>query len=164
MKTPRILAAALSVAVAGAAFATDTSTLVATRLGRDAAIVPGRWHRNFAKAKAYAEKNEIPFVAVWSNGESCPHCVKFEKCCNNSYFKNWMKTSGIVYWFGYSGDKEYGVDSSTDGAFHWTRGQDGRTSITKGGPLKNYPFVRVYWKKGKVEYAFAAMPYKITVR
>jgi hypothetical protein len=151
MKTPGILAAALSVAVAGAAFATDTSTLVATRLGRDAAIVPGRWHRNFAKAKAYAEKNEIPFVAVWSNGESCPHCVKFEKCCNNSYFKNWMKTSGIVYWFGYSGDKEYGVDSSTDGAFHWTRGQDGRTSITKGGPLKNYPFVRVYWKKGKVD-------------
>lgn len=123
---------------AGFSFAGETGTLVARRLGKTAEITPGKWHRNFAKAKAWAEANGVPFIAVWSNGDGCPHCVKFENCLNNSIFKTYEKDSGVVFWFGYPGDSEYQIESSQ---FHWTR----------GNKLTSYPFVRIWWPAGKVD-------------
>ena len=123
---------------AGFSFAGETATLLARRLGNNAEITPGKWHRNFAKAKAWAAANGVPFVAVWSNGDGCPHCVKFENCLNNSLFKTYEKDSGVVFWFGYPGDSEYQIESAQ---FHWTR----------GNKLTAYPFVRIWWPAGKVD-------------
>lgn len=118
-----------------------TSTLLKTRRAASASIVPGYWHANFSKAKNYALSKGIPFVAVWSNGDACGHCVAFESSCNSSYFKNWMKTSGIVFYFIYSGDAGDGEPGSS--VFHWIR-KNTNTS---------YPFVRIYWPKGNVDVA-----------
>ena len=137
--TTLILAAALA-ALGSSAYAGETSTLLKRRLANSADITQGKWHRNFTKAKAWAVANGVPFVAVWSNGDSCPRCVKFENCLNNSVFKNYEVDSGIVFWFGYSGDSEYKIDST---AFHWAR----------NNKLTSYPFVRVYWPAGKVDVA-----------
>ena len=117
-----------------------TSTFLARRLGNSAEITPGKWHRDFNKAKKYAVDNGIPFVAVWSNGDACSHCIAFEKCLNTTTFKNYEKSSGIVFWFGYPGDSEYKIESK---AFHWTRNNTNTS----------FPFVRIYWPKGKVDYA-----------
>lgn len=120
------------------ALAGETSKLVATRITSSAAVVPGQWHGGFTKAKQYADSNGLPFIAVWSNGDGCPHCVKFASSANSSTFKNWMKSSGVVFFFGYSGDKSYPVGSS---AFEWCR------KSTKTA----YPFVRIWWKKKGID-------------
>ena len=123
-----------------AAIAGETSTFLARRLGKTADVTPGRWHRNFSVARSWAVAQGVPFVAVWSNGDSCGHCVQFEKCLNTTAFKNYEKSSGIVFWFGYAGDSEYGIGGSV---FNWVRNNKN----------VNYPFVRIYWPKGKVDIA-----------
>ena len=84
--------------------------------------------------------NGIPLIAVWSNGDACSHCTKFENACNSAYFKNWMKTSGCVFFFTYPGDGGDGKKESK--VFHWIRQSN-----------TAYPFVRIYWPKGKVDVA-----------
>jgi len=126
--------------VSSFAFAGETGTFLSRRLANSATVTPGKWHRNFSKAKAWAVEQGVPFIAVWSNGDSCGHCVQFEKCLNNATFKNWEKSSGVVFWFGYSGDSEYPIGGSV---FNWVRAN---TNV-------NYPFVRIYWPKGKVDIA-----------
>lgn len=100
----------------------------------------GEWHANFSASRKYAVDNKIPFIAVWSNGDSCGHCVIFENAVNSSYFRNWMKKSGCVYCFKWSGDSDAKVASSI---FHWIR-KNKNTS---------YPFVRIYWPSGNVDIA-----------
>ena len=119
-------------------FAGETATLVKTRLSSGSAAKTGVWLSNFSKAKAYATKQKVPLIAVWSNGDKCGHCIRFESACNSSTFKNWMKTSGCVFYFIYSGDKGEGAIDST--VFHWIRGSN-----------TSYPFVRIYWPAGKVD-------------
>ena len=121
--------------------ATATATLVASRSKASAAVTLGKWHAGFSKCKQYAEKNKIPLIAVWSNGESCPHCTKFERAVNSTVFKTWMKTSGCVFFFTYPGDGADGKIGST--VFHWCRNNKNT----------NYPFVRIYWPAGKVDVA-----------
>ena len=128
-----------------------TSTLLKTRASYSAAVTTGKWQSNFYKAKKYATDNKIPFIAVWSNGDSCGHCVMFEEAVNSSYFKKWMKNSGMVFYFTYYGDKGDGTTKKSgkkadNGAvasdiFHWCR-KNTQTS---------YPFVRIYWPAGKVD-------------
>lgn len=138
MRMKTLVALLLGLVTCVGAVAGETSTLTSRRLGNSAAITPGKWHRNFTAAKKWAVDNGVPFVAVWSNGDGCPHCVKFENCLNNKIFKDYEVDSGVVFWFGHSGDSEYKLESS---AFHWTR----------GNKLTSYPFVRVYWPAGKVD-------------
>ena len=140
MRTLKLLIVALAVMLgAESVYAGETATLTKRRRGSTASILPGYWHRNFKEAKKYADDHGIPFIAVWSNGDGCPHCVKFENSCNTSYFINWQKSSGIVFWFASKDDKEYPVGCSE---FHWTR--DNKKTA--------YPFVRVWWKKGGVDW------------
>lgn len=140
MRTLKLLIVALAVMLgAESVSAGETATLTKRRRGSTASILPGYWHRNFKEAKKYADDHGIPFIAVWSNGDGCPHCVKFENSCNTSYFINWQKSSGIVFWFASKDDKEYPVGCSE---FHWTR--DNKKTA--------YPFVRVWWKKGGVDW------------
>lgn len=119
----------------------QTATLTSQRSAATAAVTPGKWHAGWKKCKAYAEKHGVPMIAVWSNGDSCGHCVGFESSVNSSYFKKWMKTSGIVFMFAYSGDPGDGKVGSD--FFHWCR----KNTNTA------YPFVRIYWPKGKVDVA-----------
>ena len=100
----------------------------------------GKWHRKHFKAcKAFAEKNGVPLIAVWSNGDACPHCTKFEDACNSTVFRNWMKASGCVFYFTYPGDGAEGKMGDENDVFKWIR--QSQTS---------FPFIRVYWSvKGK---------------
>ena len=133
--------------------ASPTGTLLKNRASYTAAVTTGKWQSNFYKAKTYAVNNGIPFIAVWSNGDACGHCMMFENGCNSSYFKSWMKTSGMVFYFVYSGDKGNGTTKKSgtkadDGKigsdiFHWVRANKNT----------GYPFVRIYWPKGKVDVA-----------
>lgn len=121
--------------------ASETKKLISERSSAKSAVVPGVWHAGFSKCKSYATSNKVPLIAVWSNGDSCGHCVLFESAVNSSYFKKWMKTSGCVFYFIYSGDGGDGKVGSD--VFHWCRKK------------KNvaYPFVRIYWPSGGVDIA-----------
>ena len=127
-------------AFASADAASPTATLLKTRRASSAAAATGVWLANFSKAKSFAQANGVPLVAVWSNGDSCGHCTTFEGACNSTYFKNWMKTSGCVFFFTYPGDSQGGIGGTI---FHWCR-KNKNTS---------YPFVRIYWPAGGVDVA-----------
>lgn len=118
-----------------------TATLVANRRKASQSVVPGVWHAGFSKCKAYAEANKVPMIAVWSNGDACGHCYMFEQSVNHKYFKNWMKDSGMVFYFIHSGDGGDGAVGSK--VFHWCRNNKNTA----------YPFVRIYWPAGKVDIA-----------
>lgn len=119
-------------------FAGETATLVRSRVSAAAEVTTGVWYSGFDKAKSYATSKKIPLIAVWSNGDVCSHCIRFESACNSSAFKNWMKTSGCVFYFTYPGDGGDGKIGSS--VFHWIRGSN-----------TSYPFVRIYWPAGKVD-------------
>ena len=153
MKTMKRLAIALLalLSVMTVRAASPTATLLKTRASYNAAVTTGKWQSNFYKAKKYATDNKLPFIAVWSNGDACGHCVMFENSVNSSTFQKWMKTSGMVFYFTYYGDKGDGTTSKSgkkadDGTvaskiFHWCR-KNTQTA---------YPFVRIYWPAGKID-------------
>ena len=136
-------------------WAGPTATLLNNRASYNAdvatAVAQGKWLANFYKAKKWATANKVPLVAVWSNGDSCGHCTTFENVVNSTKFKKYMKSSGVAFYFIYSGDKGDGTTSKSgkkadDGAvaksiFHWIRHNE----------IKSYPFVRIYWPAGKVD-------------
>lgn len=130
-----------------AGWASTTSTWIGQRAKKGTPVVPGQWHADFTTVKNFAIKEGRPFFAVWSNGENCSHCLTLEKCFNTSTFKNWMKTSGVVFWCGYEGDT-----SSEDG-----NGGKGFDWCYDGQQL--YPLVRLYWKdkSGKVRADWSGM-------
>ena len=84
--------------------ATQTDMLVAQRANRWDPVTPGVWHADLEQARAYAEINGLPLIAVWSNGDFCQHCLIWEGAANSPEFVNWMKSSGMVFYFGYVGD------------------------------------------------------------
>ena len=156
MKTVKYIAFALLALLSAGTVcqaASPTTTLLKTRASYNAAVTTGIWQSNFAKAKKYATDNGLPFIAVWSNGDACGHCVMFEESVNSSYFKKWMASSGMVFYFTYYGDNGDGTTKKSgkkadDGSvgskiFHWCRNNKNTS----------YPFVRIYWPKGKVDIA-----------
>ena len=135
-----ILAVAAMWCAGTASAANQTKTLVDSRSKMGDPITLGKWHCNFDKAKKYATDHGYPFIAVWSNGEGCSHCIRFESACNSSTFKSWMKKSGCVFYFAYSGDS-FAAAKKGSTEFNWIRGDN-----------TSYPFIRIYWKKsGKVK-------------
>ena len=117
--------------------ASITDKLLKTRVSKPTL---GKWSSGFTAVKKYADSNNIPLIAVWSNGDACQHCINFETAVMNSTFTKWMASSKCVFWFGCSSDKT--ADDKFEGTgFTWVR----------NGKLKTYPFVRVYWKSGKVD-------------
>ena len=112
-----LLGAGIFSAQAGA-----TSNLTKTRLARSKAVVPGYWHSDLAKCQDYAKKNGVPLIAVWSNGDLCGHCVTFEQAAVNSVFTKWMKSSGCVFFFAYSGDS-FGKKDGSAYNFCWGSGK-----------------------------------------
>ena len=119
--------------------ASTTTTFLKSRVSKPTV---NKWSSGFTAVKKYADDNNLPLIGVWTNGDACGLCVNFEKTLMNSTFLNWQKTSGCVFWFGCSNDKT--TDDKHQGTgFTWVR----------NGKLTTYPFVRVYWKKGKVDVA-----------
>ena len=49
---------------------------VPDRTPRDQPVTVGKWHSDLEKARAYAEANGLPLLAVWSNARFCNHCVQ----------------------------------------------------------------------------------------
>ena len=103
--------AALFAVMALPAYGGATATLLKNRIAASKPVVPGEWHASLSKCKAYADAHGVPLIAVWSNGDLCGHCVQFESACNHKTFRNWMKKSGCVFFFIYSGDP---------GGYPWT--------------------------------------------
>lgn len=112
-----------------------TAELLALRADASAEVVPGQWHASFAKTKAYAEKNNLPFVAVWTNGDLCGYCITLEKCFLDPSFIDFMKKSGYVYWLGCGP-----VDSGSDVT-------KGKAWVRDNGRLTTYPYMRATWGK-----------------
>ena len=104
---------------------------------------PGKWSSGFTATKNYADSNGIPLVAIWSNGEDCSHCENLETALMKSTFKNWMASSGCVFYFGCN------HDTSADDKY----GGKGYTWCWKNESLSMFPFVRVWWKGHSVDSA-----------
>jgi len=119
--------------------ASTTTTFLKSRVSKPTV---GKWSSGFSACKKYADEHKIPLIGVWSNGDACGHCTNFENSCMQSAFTSWQKTSGCVFWFGCSSDKT--ADDKYEGTgFTWAR----------NNKLSMYPFVRVWWKAGKVDVA-----------
>ena len=116
-----------------------TETFIKSRVSKPTL---GKWCTGFTAAKKYADDNKVPLIAVWSNGDLCGHCKAFETATMNSKFTKWMGSSKCVFWFGYSGD-------TTAEEKHGGVGY----KFAKADKLSTYPFVRVWWKAGKVDQA-----------
>ena len=128
-----IMALAMISVLAVTVSAGETSSFLKNRHGKGAEVtLDGKWYRDFNKCKSYADKYGVPLIAVWSNGDSCSHCTKFENACRQKVFTDWMKTSGCVFYFICSADGGDGKIGSK--VFHWIRGKNDA-----------YPFVRIYW-------------------
>ena len=120
-----------------------TGFLLADRTASGGDVVTGKWHADLDKCKAFAEANGIPLVAIWSNGDNCGHCKKWENNAISDAFIAWMKTSGIVFYFGYYGDPGKGT---TLGEWCYWCG--------RGNPMgQTLPLVRLYWPKGGVDFS-----------
>lgn len=120
--------------------ASYTQTLIKAR-STDKTITTNKWFANFSTVKKYALDNKLPLISIWSNGDACGHCIDFERILLTSTFKNWMKKSECVFWIGFGTDKN--ADDKFEGTgFTWAR----------KNTLRAYPFVRVYWAPGKVDY------------
>ena len=102
----------------------------------------GKWSSKFSAVKKFAINNNIPLIAIWSNGDACGHCLTLEKALMRKTFRTWMASSNFVFYFGCCTDTS--KDDKYEGiGFNWCRKNN----------LKQYPFVRVYWKNGKVDTA-----------
>lgn len=115
-----------------------TANILKTRLKKPTL---GRWSSGFSKVKKYADAHKIPIIGVWTNGDECPKCVDLEKAAMTKTFKDWMKVSGCVFWLGTNHDNTKD-DKSNGTGFNWARKDK----------LNWFPFVRVWWKAGKVDY------------
>lgn len=93
----------------------------------------GVWYSGFNTVKATAIANGVPLISVWTNGDVCALCKRFETCLSSETFKAWMKKQRCLFSFGWSGDTKQ-EDRVT--AKNWSWGT--------GHKLKAYPFMRVY--------------------
>ena len=113
-----------------------TGIILAQRKGWNDSVELGRWHSNLDNARAYAEANGVPLLAIWSNGDDCGHCKKWENNAISEPFEKWMKDSGIVFYFGYYGDPGKGTTLG-EWCYWCGRGNPQGTTL---------PLVRLYWK------------------
>ena len=125
--------------------------LLDVRTAKTGDVVPGVWHANLDKAREYAELRGLPLVAVWSNGDGCGHCIEFENCVMSPAFRNWMRDSGIVFYFGERNDAPDGQEGYHGTSFYWCCKNQNATM--------SWPYVRVYWPKGGVDVAHSGAWY-----
>ena len=127
----RNLIVAMTLLATFAGWAGITKDFVKSRLPASADVQLGRWHSSHSKCLSYAKKHNVPYIAVWSNGDACGHCQTFEKACNSADFKKWMASSGCVFHFAHSSDS-FGKTSGATYKFCFKS-------------QRLFPLVRVYW-------------------
>lgn len=122
---------------------TPTEKLIKIRKCADCAVKldPGVWYSGFTAAKKYATSMDLPFVAVWSNGENCSHCVNFEQVIIGKTSASLLAKTDYVLYVGLVNDKT-ADDKYLGRGFKFTN---------KNGTNNKYPMVRCYWKLGKVD-------------
>jgi len=103
----------------------------------------GVWYTNYSVCKAYADREGIPLLAVWSN-HGCIHCWYTDVVFQQETFKEWQATHDagqVICCFMAGGDDTLDQVGSSAYRWMWTGG----TST-----LSSYPFVALWWKKGGV--------------
>lgn len=106
---------------------------------RDAADQPvrtGVWHASLDKCRAYADANNLPLVAVWSN-KGCGHCKSLNLIIGTDSFTNRIAQTGIVFCYIKSTDAK-GTQNGT--WYNW---------VFKQGVQTQFPLVRFYWNQFK---------------
>jgi hypothetical protein len=91
----------------------------------------GQWCSNWATAKAYAEANGIPLIALWGSG-SCTYCDWYDDALGSAPFIDWREKTPYIFIY---------VKDTKDAYYNWTWGT-GTSRVLNG-----YPFVMFYWKK-----------------
>lgn len=154
MRKTSLVVFAMSALIVQSAWSGVTASLLKTRDAKGTPVCPGVWHAGLNETLAFAKKEGVPIVAVWSNGDGCSHCVNFEHNVMSPAFREWMAASGIVFMFAYSGDpKPDGEPQGSGATGEWCR----------KSKLTTFPFVRFYWeKKGKVLVDTAVIGDKVT--
>lgn len=96
-------------------------------------VVPGEWNSNFSACKSYAEANGYPMLVFWSS-PGCAKCNKMVTAVNSSTFVAWRQARRIVLAF--------------------SEGDSTVKSFTKNSSGE-YPYMRIYWPAGNVDYRFS---------
>ena len=108
---------------------------------RAASPTPGKWCASFSACKNYAIQNNIPLITAWISDDGCGYCRRFAEASTSAKFKNWMKTTGYIFWLGCEYCK--GEDGEYGAGYKWCYGIAG-----SGG---HYPRRSIYWESnGKV--------------
>ena len=113
-----------------------TGRLVAMRREpADGQLETGVWYSNFTRVKEEAAKRNIPFFAMWTNGDLCDYCKRFTRNILEESFINRMKTSGGLWWLGGSMD-DNDEDGRSGKGFTWCMGSNGAVNY--------FPFFSVF--------------------
>lgn len=111
-------------------------------VGKDAPIVLGQWHLDWATCKAYAERNDMPMIAVWGN-HNCVHCWALDSVFTNNDFKAWQQANNagkVVSCIMFGGENGY-PDQQWSEAYMWMR----------NGAARSFPMVCLYWPSKNVK-------------
>ncbi len=94
---------------------------------------PGQWCSDSTAAKAYAEANGIPVIAIWGS-TACGYCNAYDTALSDSAFITWRQSTPYIYIY---------IKNTQDSFYNWMWG------VTPGAPqtLDSYPFLMYYWKK-----------------
>ena len=121
-----------------------------------APITLGEWHLNLPKAKALADKKNIPMIAIWSN-TGCSHCQglldalltkKFIDWRTGKSWKNGTYSCPPMILVFMEGGKEGNEWTDENGKLHNQENGDDYNFVW--GPDKKaglYPFVAFYWRQ-----------------
>ena len=102
----------------------------------------GVWMDNFALATNLAFKTRTPMVLFWANLH-CEYCEALEAEINSAEFKAWQAAHpDYVYNFVFAVDGNDLEPNAGSGARDFARSANGTIK-----PLKQYPFVCLYWPK-----------------
>lgn len=119
-----------------------TANIKKLRAAASTTVKLGQWHEDFNKVKKFADSKNVPLFAVWSNGDASGHCIAFEQCLLDNKFKTWQKTCECALWIGLGSDTS-AADKRGGTGYNFAWGAK--------KALKLFPFVRLYWKQGKVD-------------
>ena len=92
-------------------------------------VVPGVWVNCFADAKAYAERESLPMIAIYSDPD-CGFCRKLDKALSNAAFVEWQTANKIV--------------------MVYCKGLGGEGAACRNfarNEMMAYPYVAFYWAK-----------------
>jgi len=121
-------------------------------------VVLGEWCGNYENVRNYADTKGVPVLVYWGRG-SCPKCKHMVEALQHPEFVAWREERKIALLFA----KEEG-DANVKAAKAWAKGEnpieknqrveyadltnmiDSDTG-RKPTPLKDFPFMMVYWHK-----------------